>query len=229
MTWDHFPQNLATLSNRASNSASSIQVSCWLYITKKLVSQSRIRHILFLSASGSVGGGTKNCTKIPLQIRISYKFQYLPSNKVPYQGKYYITFRRCGGSLAAHQTSGAEVPGLNPATLTMILVCCRIIVGNLPLRLKKIFKKKVIWYCDLNLGSSWQCCGSISFWYRSSVCYCTCVRESRASDWVPRRWSSPTGNKGFSTRKSENCDLKCSYTMLCVFIFLNYHFSINNH
>ena len=58
---------------------------------------------------------------------------------------------RCGGSLEAHQTSGAEVPGSNPASTTMILMRCRIIVkysrksrgreGNLPLRQKKYLKK----------------------------------------------------------------------------------------
>ena len=35
---------------------------------------------------------------------------------------------RCGGSLVAHQTSRAEVPGSNPASSTMILGRCRIIV-----------------------------------------------------------------------------------------------------
>ena len=34
---------------------------------------------------------------------------------------------RCGGSLVAHQTSEAEVPGSYPASLTMILMLCRII------------------------------------------------------------------------------------------------------
>ena len=57
---------------------------------------------------------------------------------------------RCGGSLVAHQTSGAEVPGSNPTSTTMMR--CRIIVkksrksqgreGNLPLRQKKIYTKK---------------------------------------------------------------------------------------
>ena len=35
---------------------------------------------------------------------------------------------RCGGSSVAHQTSGAEFPGSNPASPTMILMRCRIIV-----------------------------------------------------------------------------------------------------
>ena len=35
---------------------------------------------------------------------------------------------RCGVSLLVHQTSGAEVSGLNPASPTMILMGCRIIV-----------------------------------------------------------------------------------------------------
>ena len=35
---------------------------------------------------------------------------------------------RCGGSLVAHQTSGAEVLGSNPASPIMILGHCRIIV-----------------------------------------------------------------------------------------------------
>ena len=35
---------------------------------------------------------------------------------------------RCVGSLVAQQTSGAEVPGLNLASPTMILGPCRIIV-----------------------------------------------------------------------------------------------------
>ena len=34
----------------------------------------------------------------------------------------------CGGSLVARQTSGAEVPGSNSASTTMILMRCRIIV-----------------------------------------------------------------------------------------------------
>ena len=38
------------------------------------------------------------------------------------------TGSRCGGSLVAHQTSGAEVPGSNPASTTIILMRCRIIV-----------------------------------------------------------------------------------------------------
>ena len=49
--------------------------------------------------------------------------------------KLYVGFQavklwRCGGggSLVVHQTSGAEVPGLNPASPTMILMRCRIIV-----------------------------------------------------------------------------------------------------
>ena len=56
-----------------------------------------------------------------------------------------------GGSLVVHQTSGAEVPGSNPASTTMILMRCRIIVkksrksqgreGNLPQRQKEIYKK----------------------------------------------------------------------------------------
>ena len=39
-----------------------------------------------------------------------------------------VFHRRCGGSLEAHQTSGAEVPGSYPASPTMILMHCRIIV-----------------------------------------------------------------------------------------------------
>ena len=35
---------------------------------------------------------------------------------------------RCGGSLVAHQTSEAEVPGWNPTPSTLILMRCRIIV-----------------------------------------------------------------------------------------------------
>ena len=35
---------------------------------------------------------------------------------------------RCGGSLVARQTSGAEVLGANPASISMILMRCRIIV-----------------------------------------------------------------------------------------------------
>ena len=35
---------------------------------------------------------------------------------------------RCGGSLEAHQTSGAEVSGAIPASTTMILMRCRISV-----------------------------------------------------------------------------------------------------
>ena len=35
---------------------------------------------------------------------------------------------KCGGSLVAHQASRAEVPGSNPASTTMILMRCRIIV-----------------------------------------------------------------------------------------------------
>ena len=34
----------------------------------------------------------------------------------------------CGGSLLAHQSSGAEVLGSNPASPTMIMMRCRIIV-----------------------------------------------------------------------------------------------------
>ena len=62
-----------------------------------------------------------------------------------------MAHRRCGGSLLVHQTSEAEVPGSNPASPTMILMRCRIIVnnvqksqgreGNLPLGQKKIIKK----------------------------------------------------------------------------------------
>ena len=37
-------------------------------------------------------------------------------------------FLRCGGSLVAHQTSGAEDLGSNPASTTMSLMRCRIIV-----------------------------------------------------------------------------------------------------
>ena len=37
-------------------------------------------------------------------------------------------YRWCGGSLAARQTSGAEVSGSNPVSPTMILRRCRIIV-----------------------------------------------------------------------------------------------------
>ena len=44
---------------------------------------------------------------------------------------------RCGGSLAAHQTSGAEVPGSNPASSTMILSHAN--VENL--RVKREIKK----------------------------------------------------------------------------------------
>ena len=61
----------------------------------------------------------------------------------------------CGGSLLALQTSQAEVPGSNPASPTMILMRCRIIVnnveksqgrqGNLPLRQKKDLKKYKKW------------------------------------------------------------------------------------
>ena len=53
--------------------------------------------------------------------------------------------------MLVHQTSEAEVPGSNPASPTMILMRCRIIVnnvqksqgreGNLPLGQKKIIKK----------------------------------------------------------------------------------------
>ena len=39
-----------------------------------------------------------------------------------------VSHWRCAGSLVAHQTSGAEVPGSNPASPTMILMRCRIIV-----------------------------------------------------------------------------------------------------
>ena len=35
---------------------------------------------------------------------------------------------RCGGSLVARQTSGAEIPGSNPASTAIILMRCRIIV-----------------------------------------------------------------------------------------------------
>ena len=38
---------------------------------------------------------------------------------------------KCGGSIVAHQTSGAEVPGSNTASSTMILMRCRIIVHNI--------------------------------------------------------------------------------------------------
>ena len=41
-----------------------------------------------------------------------------------------VAHRRCGGSLVAHQTSEAEVLGSNPASPTMILMRCRIIVNN---------------------------------------------------------------------------------------------------
>ena len=37
---------------------------------------------------------------------------------------------RCGGSLLVHQTSEAEVPGSHPASLTIILMRCRIIANN---------------------------------------------------------------------------------------------------
>ena len=37
---------------------------------------------------------------------------------------------RCGGSLLVHQTSEAEVPGSNLASLTKILMRCRILVNN---------------------------------------------------------------------------------------------------
>ena len=56
-----------------------------------------------------------------------------------------------GGSLEAHQNSGVEVPGSNPASPTMILMRCRITTkkcrksqskeGNLPLRKKRKKKK----------------------------------------------------------------------------------------
>ena len=36
----------------------------------------------------------------------------------------------CGGSLVTHSTSGAEVPGSNPASPAMILMRCRIIVQS---------------------------------------------------------------------------------------------------
>ena len=36
---------------------------------------------------------------------------------------------RCVVSMEAHQTSGAEVPGWNPASPTMILMHCRITVS----------------------------------------------------------------------------------------------------
>ena len=59
---------------------------------------------------------------------------------------------RCGGSLLVHQTSEAEVPGSHPASLTIILMRCRIIAnnveksqgreGNLPLGQKKRTKKR---------------------------------------------------------------------------------------
>ena len=42
----------------------------------------------------------------------------------------YIVHWRCGGSLIAHQTSVAEVPGSKPASPTMILMRGRIIVNN---------------------------------------------------------------------------------------------------
>ena len=35
-----------------------------------------------------------------------------------------VMMMRCDGSLVAHQTSGAEVPGSNPAFSTMILMRC---------------------------------------------------------------------------------------------------------
>ena len=39
-----------------------------------------------------------------------------------------VAHSRCGGSLVAPQTSGAEVSGSNPASTTMVLMRCRIIV-----------------------------------------------------------------------------------------------------
>ena len=44
-----------------------------------------------------------------------------------FKTNYKIRLRRCGGSLAAGQTSGAEVPGSNPASPTMILGRCGIV------------------------------------------------------------------------------------------------------
>ena len=80
-----------------------------------------------------------HCDRFFVDIQI---FKYL---------KKYSKIVRCDGSLMAHQTSGAEVPGSNPASLTMILMRCRIIVsncrqsqgreGNLPLRQKQIDKE----------------------------------------------------------------------------------------
>ena len=52
---------------------------------------------------------------------------HLP-NEPPHLVDVVAHFCRCGGSLVARQTSGAEVPGSNPASTTMILMRCRIIV-----------------------------------------------------------------------------------------------------
>ena len=74
--------------------------------------------------------------------------QVLPEKLGNYKRRLNLVWR-CGGSLAAHQTSGAEVPGSNPASPTMILMRCRIriivimqkISGQIALRQKKIIKK----------------------------------------------------------------------------------------
>ena len=53
----------------------------------------------------------------------------LPSSTITYNLKHWKNnFVRCGGSLLAHQASGAEVTGSNPASPIMILMRCRFIV-----------------------------------------------------------------------------------------------------
>ena len=51
---------------------------------------------------------------------------------------------RCGGSLAAHQTSGAEVPGSNPASSTMILSHANVENLRVKREIKKIYTNFVV-------------------------------------------------------------------------------------
>ena len=84
----------------------------------------------------------------------------------------------CGGWLVAHQTSGAEVPGSNPASPTMILMRCRIIVikyrksqgrkGNLPLRQKNDFNKIIFNWTHKNKPDQQQCVHFFGKWQKSA-------------------------------------------------------------
>ena len=75
-------------------------------------------HIKRTSIGQSPAQGYKTRDTVPLVLDSGEEFG----------NAFWIKFRRCGRSLVVHQTFGAEVPGSNLASHTMILMRCRIIV-----------------------------------------------------------------------------------------------------